>query len=336
MKLASGFALLLALAAGAQAAARAPSALELLHATVLAPSAVSFVGEVQLLTIGASGSEASIFRVAHRAPGLTRRWYLSPPNLYGDWAIARGDATYAVDVKRKRVVATLNESFGMHFGWRNDLGLLTHNYTAVIGPDGHVAGRAVHTIGLVNRYTGQTTMRLWIDAQTNLMLRREIYATNGALVEQMHFDDVTFTDDLPDSTFNLPKGYPIISGPDRGLPSNQPSYVIAHCGFAARTPHRLPKGFKAVTADLSQEKDVQTLHILYSDGLRTISLFENARGAAVDMAGYHPLSFSAGGVHGQSLNRGPTVLLAWSEDGLHYTLVGVASLDELETIAASI
>ncbi len=336
MRLRSGFALLLAIAAGAHPAAAQPNALALLHAAVEAPRLVSYEGQVQLLTIGTQGSEASIFRVEHRAPGLTRRTYISPPNLYGDWSVARGDATYAVDVKHKRVFATLNESFGMHFGWSHDLGLLTRNYKAVIGPDAHVAGRMVHTIALVNRYTGLTTMRLWVDVETNLMLQRQLYATNGGLVTEMRFDDVTFTNAIADSTFNLPKGYPIVLGPERGLPSEQPGYVVAHCGFTAHTPSYLPRGFKAVTADVADENGVHTLHVLYSDGLRTISLFENARGAAVDMTGYHPASFAIGALHGQWVDRGPTTLLAWSQSGLHYALVGDATRAELEKIAVSL
>ncbi len=332
--------LFLVLAAGAQAAG-APAqtdakAIQLLHAAADAPLHVSFVAQVELLTIGSHGSDASVFRVSHRAPNLTRRWYIAPSNLYGDWVLSRGGSTYAVDVKHRRIVVTRNEAFGVHFGWRHNLTLLTRNYAPVMGPDTQVAGRPVHEISLVNRYTGLTTMRLWVDAATGLMLERQVYATNGSLVVQMHFDDVRPTNDIPLSTFDLPSNYTRVAGPSRGVPDDDPARVVAHCGFQARVPHYLPEGFVPVTADMGEESGVRTLHILYSDGLRTVSLFENARGAAVDMSGYRPIALDVGPLHVQSVERGPTILFAWAQGALHYALVGDLNRDDLEKIALSL
>jgi len=341
MTLRYGIALLFALLFGAQAAAGSPMsrdqrALTLLQATVDASRHISFVAQVEFLTIGTHGSQASIFRVEHSAPDLTRRWYLSPPNLYGDWTLSRGTSTYSVDVKRRRIVVTPNETFGLHYGWRHNLGLLMHNYTPVVGPTEHVAGRTAFTIALVNRYTGATTMRLWIDAQTNLTLQREVYASTGSLVLQMRFNEVRFTAAIPRTTFDLPSHYAMVTGPSRGVPSDNPASVMALAGFPARAPHYLPEGFTPVAADLAQENSVRTLHLLYSDGLRTVSLFENARGAAVDMSGYRASSFADGSVRGESVDEGSTTLLAWSQGGLHFALVGDLNRDELERIAASI
>ncbi|MHB8433962.1 MAG: sigma-E factor regulatory protein RseB domain-containing protein [Candidatus Tyrphobacter sp.] len=332
--------LLFVLAAGAHVSA-APAqtdrtAFALLHAAAEAPLHVSFVAQVELLTIGSHGSDASIFRVEHRAPNLTRRWYLAPSNVYGDWTVSRGDSTYAVDVKHHRVVVTRHDAFGVHFGWRHNLALLTRNYAPILGPDAQIAGRRVRTISLVNRYTGATTMRLWVDAATGLMLQRQVYATDGSLVVQMHFAELRITNDIPISTFSLPANYAQTIGPSRSLPSNNPARAMAESGFAARAPRFLPEGFTPVAADVGDEKGIRTLHILYSDGLRTISLFENARGAAVDMSGYHPVALTVGPLHVESVDRGPTTLFAWSQGNLHYALVGDLNREDLEKIALSL
>lgn len=329
----------LAVLAGTNAFAAAPQtnrqALAILRSAVDAPRHVSFTAQVELLTIGSQSSEASVFRVAHSASGLTRRTYVSPPNLYGDWSVSRGDSTYSVDVKRHRIVVTENETFGIHYGWERNLALLTRNYNAVLGPPGHVIGRTTHTIALVNRYTGATAMRLWIDDATGLMLQREVYTSSGSLVIQMHFDDLNVTRAIPPSTFTLPH-YPIVQGPSRGVPSIDPSVVIARCGFRARVPRYLPEGFTDVAADLARENGIETLHILYSDGLRTVSLFENARGSAVDMSGYHVTAFSAGPLRGQYVDSGAFTLLAWARGGLHFALVGDLNRNDLEKIALSL
>ncbi len=333
------FLLALALCAPAATAAATsadPSALSLLRAATQAPLHLSFTGQVELLTIGSHGSQVAVFRVDHRSPDLTRRWYLAPSGVYGDSTISRGDTTYAVDIRRRRVVVTHNESFGVHVGWRRNLDLLRRNYVPVMGPMDQIAGRPVRTISLVNRYNGATTMRLWIDAATNLMLQRQQYAADGSLVTQMRFDTIRYTQEIPLSLFTPPASYATTPGPSRGVPSDNPSRVMAHCGFAAKAPRYLPEGFTPVAADLADENGVRTLHLLYSDGLRTVSLFENARGAAVDMSGYHPSAFTAGALRGQAVDQGPTTLLAWSQGRLRFALVGDLNRNELEKIAASI
>ncbi|HEY9086255.1 MAG TPA: sigma-E factor regulatory protein RseB domain-containing protein [Candidatus Tyrphobacter sp.] len=314
----------------------AETAVALLHAAVEAPRRISFVAQVQLLSIGSHGSTASIFRVEHRAPDLTRRWYLAPQNLYGDFTISRAHTTYAIDVRSRRVVVTPHDAFGLHFGWSRNLPLLVANYRPAIGPDDEVAGRPTDVVTLVNRYTGATTMRLWVDERTDLMLRREIYSSDGSVVLQMRFDAVRFTNAIPLATFTLPAHYERTAGPNREMPSNDPLHVMAVSGLAVRAPRYLPEGFTPVAADLDNVKGVRTLHVLYSDGLRTISLFENARGAAVDMSGYHPVSTTVGALSAQYVEDGPTTLLAWSQGALHFALVGDLNRDELERIAASL
>lgn len=339
MRPAAGPLLLLAIALPAHAAAGTPpaqSAILRLHAAVVAPQHVSFVGQVQLLEIGSHGSEASIFRVEHRAPDLTRRWYIAPRNLHGDSTVSRADTVYAIDVARHQIVVTQNEAFGIHFGWERNFGLLTQNYRPVSEPSQIVAGRPVEVVRLVNRYSGATTMRVWIDESTNLMLRREVYAADGSIMLQMHFDSVRFTNDLPPSTFALPTGYRLVTGPSRGAATDNPYAVISRSGFTPHAPHYLPEGFVAVGADLADEKGVHILHLLYSDGLRTVSLFENAKGAAVDTSGYRTERLRVGNLTVEAVDQGATTLLAWSDGHLHYALVGDLGGDELQKIAASI
>jgi negative regulator of sigma E activity len=81
---------------------------------------------------------------------------------------------------------------------------------------------------------------------------------------------------------------------------------------------------------------VRTLHILYSDGLRTVSLFENARGAAADLSKFtvHRTKVRSG--EAQYVEDGPTTLLTWSSASRHFELVGELSREELVRIASSV
>lgn len=328
------FALALSAFSASPAATQAPR--DLLHAAMQAPSKISYVGEVQLLRFGTQKSEASIFRIEHRAPNLTRRWYLAPQDLYGDSDISRGETTYSIDVKRNRIVVTQDDAIDDQVAEDDNFGLLSANYKVDEGPREALFGRPVRTLQLTNRYTGLTTMRVHIDAQTFLVLEKEQYAPNGALVSQMRFENLRYTNDIPAAIFNVPTSMARVDGPRRGMPSYDLQRLTKTAGFDAKGPKYLPEGFLPIAGNVVDMKGVRSLHLLYSDGIRTMSLFQNAKGSAVDMSGFKAQDTTFQGHDGRYVEDGPTTLLAWSQGGLHFTLVGELSRNELEKIAASI
>ncbi len=321
-------------ALAATAVEEAPQAL--LHDAMGAPAQLSYVGEVQTLRFGAQKSEAAIYRIEHRAPDLTRRWYLAPQDLYGDSVISRGDTSYSIDVKRERIIVTEDDAIDDQVAEDDNFALLNANYRAIYGPDETVDGRRVKVVVLNNKHTGQTTMRVRIDADTKLVIEREQYAANGSLVAQTRFEQLRYTNNIPSAVFDVPPSMPRVKGPSRGIPSNDLRELINSAGFAAQGPKYLPEGFTPVEGDVADIKGIRSLHLLYSDGIRTISLFQNAKGAAVDMSHYRQADAHVENHNAQYVQEGPTTLLAWSEAGLHFALVGELDLAELERIAGSV
>jgi negative regulator of sigma E activity len=321
------------------AAQGAQNANALLRASIEAPQHLSYAGQLESVQFGTSKSEASIYSIEHRAPDLTRRTYIAPQALYGDWIVTRGTQTYSVDVKKHRVIVANNAVLDDQIALDDNFGLLTANYRAVLGPSESIAGRTAVVLLLMNRYTGQMAMRLWLDKETHLVLERVNYASNGSVTHQMRFDQIRYTRDLPGAIFSQPTlaGYATSRGLDHGSPSNNISSVVQTAGFTARAPRYLPEGFSPVAGDVSEIKGVRTLHLLYSDGIRTISLFENARGAAADLSRFKTVSAKVSAHDAQYVEDGPTRLLTWTEEsGLHYELVGELSQKEMERIAASV
>ncbi|MEO9263427.1 MAG: DUF4367 domain-containing protein [Candidatus Baltobacteraceae bacterium] len=314
--------------------AEAPGAL--LRQAMEAPSNTSYVGEVQTLRFGAQKSDAAIYRIEHRAPDLTRRWYLAPQDLYGDSIISRGETTYSIDVNRARVVVTRDDSIDDQVAQDDNFALLNANYVAVYGPDETLDGRPVKIVLLNNKHTGETTMRVRIDQQTKLVVSKEQYASNGSLVAQTRFQALRYTNSIPTAIFDVPKTMPRVSGPSRGIPSNNLAGLVKSAGFAAQGPKYLPEGFVPAAGDIAEIKGVRSLHLLYSDGIRTVSLFQNAKNVAVDMSRYRPSDTRVENNDAQYVQEGPTTLLAWSEAGLHLALVGDLNLEELKKIAASV
>lgn len=319
-------------------AARAQDADVLLRQAAEAARHVSFAGQVETIQFGSAKSVATIYRIEHRAPDLTRRWYLAPQSVYGDWSVSRGAQAYNVDVRNKRIIVSKNAIVDDQIAQDDNFGLLTANYRAILGPSETIAGRDCLGILILNRYTGQTGMRLWIDKQTHLVLQKQVYASGGAVTHETRFDQVTYTNNLPAMIFRAPSiaGYAEVKGVSHESLSNDIQSVVRTAGFQGRYPKYLPEGFTPIAGDVSDIKGVRTLHLLYSDGLRTISLFENSRGAAVDLSRYKSVVMRFENRDGELVEDGPTRLLAWEESGLHFALVGELGRTELQHIAASV
>jgi negative regulator of sigma E activity len=327
-------AVLIALAAVAPA--RAADASRLLRLAIDAPNAVSFVGEVQTLELGESQTQAAVYRIEHRAPDLTRRWYLAPQSLYGDSILTHAEHRYSIDVRTNRVIVDENDAIDDQVAMDDNFGLLTTNYRAETAPDESVAGQRCNVIILVNKHTGETVMRIWMDAKTHLVLEKERYAANGALTSQTRFSALRYTTSIPSQVFQVPSGLTRVNGSRRAQPSNDIGAAVKTAGFQAQNPRYLPEGFLPVTGDVTDVNGVRTLHLLYSDGIRTVSLFENARDVAVDLSHYTAKPIRVENREAQYVEQGPITLLSWSEAGLHFALVGELSRSELVKIAASV
>ena len=327
-----------ALALGVVRPAFAEDATALLRASIEAPAHISYAGQLENVNFGNTNAEATIFHIEHRAPNLTRRWYVAPQALYGDWSISRGTQTYNVDVKHHRVIVAKNEISDDWLTLESNFSLLAANYRVVSGPSETIAGHDCAAIILMNRYTGQMAMRLWIDKSTHLVLKKEHYAPNGSVLSQTRFDQIQYTNNLPAAIFAAPSlaGYEVSRGLSHGSPSTDLDQVERSAGFKAALPKRLPEGFLLIAGDVSEIKGVRTLQLLYSDGVRTASLFENNRGAAVDLSRFRSHTTHFEDHDAQYVEEGPTTLLAWEESGFHLALVGEIPRTELEHIAASV
>lgn len=301
-----------------------------------APNHLSYLGEVEELRFGEQRSEAAVYRIEHRAPNLTRRWYLAPSDLYGDSIISRGDTTYSIDVKRDRVVVAHDDAIDDQVAEDDNFAVLSSNYKPTFAPDENYDGRLVHVVLLTNKYTGEVTLRARIDAKTGLVLEKEQYAANGSLLSETRFKQMRYVDTIPMGIFEVPNGLKRVDGPARALPSSDLAHVISGAGFHAMGPKYLPEGFTPVEGDVIEIKGVRTLHLLYSDGIRTVSLFQNQSAAAVDFSHYRVNDTKIATHDAEYVEDGPTTLLAWSAEGLHFTLVGELTLNELEKIAASV
>jgi negative regulator of sigma E activity len=310
----------------------------LLRSSIEAPKGVSYVGQVETVRFASSRASATIAKVEHRAPEFTRRWYVAPEALYGDYVITRGIESYQFDTRHGEETVTHSPAIDEQVTASGNFDRVLQNYRALYDGEAIVAGRPTVSIALINKYTGERAMRVWIDRETHLVLKKEEYHANGAVASQTHFEDLRYTQSIPDGIFSVepPAGFARVSGQDVATPSSDIDKVIKEAGFAPYKPKALPQGFDIVSADVTTVSGVRTLHLLYSDGLRSISLFENATDAAADFGSLHPKALYFEGHDAEYVEDGPTTLLTWKEHDIYFALVGDLLRNELVQIAKSV
>jgi negative regulator of sigma E activity len=318
--------------------ASAADPVSLLRSSISAPRLVSYVGQFETVRFALSRASATIVKVEHRAPALTRRWYVAPEALYGDYVITRGIATYQFDTKDAKLTVTHNPALDDPVVADGNFSRVLQNYRAIYDGDAIVADRPTVSIALINKYTGERAVRVWIDRDTHLVLKKEEYHANGAVAAQTRFEDLRYTSSIPNDIFSIdaPPGFARVVGPDVASPTSDIDKVVREAGFTPYKPKDLPQGFELIGGDVTTVNNVRTLHLLYSDGLRSISLFENATGAAADFGTLRPKTISFEGHDAQYVEDGPTTLLTWKEHNIYFALVGDLLNPELVEIAKSV
>jgi outer membrane lipoprotein-sorting protein len=310
------------------------AAMTLLCDALAAPATVSYTGVVEAIRMSSEYSEASVYRIEHRAPDLTRRTYTAPPALEGESIVTNGGINYAIDPKHHRVAETPNDSPESREAFARDAQLIRANYRAVVRDGDTFDGRPTLNIVATDRFVDRPLLVLRIDRATKLVLDRQELDVSGSLRSESHFDLVRFSN-VPASDFEIPSDYAVTKTPEANR-SSDVARVAREAGFDARAPRELADGFVPLEADGGAISGIRDLHVMYSDGVRALSLFESATNSAPEMGPFHPQAVTVDGRSAEYAVDGATALLSWSDGTRCYTLVGEIALPELQRLAGSL
>lgn len=180
--------------------------------------------------------------------------------------------------------------------------------------------------------------RLWLDDESGLLLRRESY-DGETLLRLFAYLSLTLDTTVPEGPMTNRGGAPNLqrlalrSGGAEEEAALIRLATLRADGFAA--PKRLPGGYQADSI-FHGARDRQPLHLVYGDGLYTVSLFQQ-RGR-IDWnrlpAGGQPVK-AFGGRSRLWPDAVPTRMV-WEAEGITYTLVGDAPPDEFLAIARAL
>jgi sigma-E factor negative regulatory protein RseB len=211
------------------------------------------------------------------------------------------------------------------------LPLLQGAYRLAVDGAGEVAGRQVRVVAAV-RADGSPAARFWVDDHSGLLLRRDLVDHSGATVASAGFRTVQVG--------------AVSSGPDVDyLPPLLPAVATAVpddatlAGWSARgwpCPRQLGVMtlYDARTVTGEGADGAGALHLAYSDGLSTVSVF--VQPGTLDAAGLTGVRTTV--VAGQQVlvREGHPRTLFWSADGYVLTVVSDAPADDLAEVVEAL
>ncbi len=190
------------------------------------------------------------------------------------------------------------------------LRLLTVHYQLERGPQEACAGRPAEVV-LARRLDTSVAGRFWLDQDSGLLLRREVYDDAGELVRSSAF---TTLEVQPHPAVDVATAA-VASG---ALTDAQ----VAQLRADWPVPGSLPGGLDLFDARVRTHDGKDVLHLSYSDGLSTVSVF-----AQPGHLGTEPM----GGLHEEQLSGSPVWAtsgspqrVVWSGAGQVFTLLSDA------------
>jgi MucB/RseB N-terminal domain len=189
-----------------------------------------------------------------------------------------------------------------------------------------VAGRSTREVEVTDRDDGRVRERLYLDVSTSLLLRREQLDTRGRTVRTVGFTSIG----EPAGAFfgAVPAEAP--RAPARST-SRQPR-VLDEVAAPFRAPGSAGDRFRLVGR--YDEAD-DTLHLFYSDGLFSVSVFEQE--GELDATGL-PAGAESRTVDGHDVHQYRTpggVVMVWQSGDVVYTTVSDAPVDEIDGVLAA-
>jgi sigma-E factor negative regulatory protein RseB len=193
--------------------------------------------------------------------------------------------------------------------------LLARNYSVRRAGNDTVAGRSVRVLEMLGEGRALAA-RLWVDRQTGLLLRREVYDDQGQTIRASAFFDIRIKQ--RSTPGHLPPMLPVTPAQDLG---RRDLAELRASGCSC--PQWIAEHLELYQARAIDRGDGTTvLHLSYSDGLSTVSVFEQA--GSVDrtaMAGYREVRDEAGR---RFVRDGVPHQVVWSADGVVYAVVADA------------
>lgn len=217
-----------------------------------------------------SGPIAETSRITHVVDGSGEHERLEVLDGSPRQVIRNNDEVWCVFPEKKTVISDRSggqRSFPARLP--TALNRITENYKVSTGQVSRVAGFDAQLILLDPRDDLRFGHMLWADVKSGLLLKARMVDENGAAIEQFMFSDVRIGDgvsvDTARPSFSKEGGWNVVVAHGSTVDTAGTGWVLGKPlpGYALESVMRRPLG--------REQRDV--LHMVYSDGLASISVF---------------------------------------------------------------
>jgi len=278
------------------------------------------------------GADAAVMRVVHRVENGVPTERITAMDEVGREIIRRGGDVTCILPDQQAVLVDRrgNEQQGtspLRQQFSGDLHFDDRYYRLMIASGGRLVGRETRVVTVRPTDSHRYGYRLWLDRATAMPLKVQIAGEDGVVVEQLLFSDISLPERIPASALQPSvtlDSFTRQRPPPAARRVASPGPAVADEQGAWRV-ESLPPGFslRAVRSERREATAAALDHLIYSDGVASVSVFIEAEVAAAEQ-GEGPSRMGAA-------NAYTTVLGAYL-----ITAVGEVPVSTVETIARSV
>ncbi len=215
--------------------------------------------------------------VTQGAQGRYRMEYTFPADTRGRVVYSDGSTQWQAE-PRRNLLATTDLIPESEQNERDTEDLLTQNYRiALVSDEEKIEGRRAYLLELLPRQEGKSSQKRWIDRATFKTLRIETHYPDGILARMVAYAVVALPAQVSLSDF-APPASPGLRRVAAPVTSHAPATVLSTRnagasvrGLGLQTEGAL--GFRLTQVASSSIEAAKTAHLLYSDGIETVSVF---------------------------------------------------------------
>ena len=199
-------------------------------------------------------------------------------------------------------------------------------------PATHVLGRAARVIAVNPKDQFRFGYRLWLDENTAMPLKTQLCDARGQVIEQILFARLEMRENIPDADLA-----PAVHTEGMRWVRQGPSRDSASPALSAYRASELPPGFHLTVAGTQTlgGATVPAAHLVYSDGLATVSVFVEAEPDPKAAAQETPQSQAEPPMQGLA-RVGSGFAFSTVVQGHQVTAVGEVPAQTVESIAHSV
>lgn len=171
--------------------------------------------------------------------------------------------------ERKLVtVSQMGDKPGLHPILPENLDKLVNYYAINQLGNERIAGRETSVLNVQPKDAFRYGYKYWLDNDTGVLLKCDLLDETGEIVEQMMYTSFNDHAAVPSSAFSIPEleGFTRQElNKDKDRPADSGWYVAD-----------IPDGFMLTQSSMRSNESGESLHLLYSDGLASVSVFVEA------------------------------------------------------------